>query len=193
MPGSAAGCQQSQPEDTWSCSVPTWCDVIFCGNSLAVRETHPKTSGLPRNTDNTTYLPLETEATAGERADAVQGLRGGSAAAGAGSPSGTLAAGSTPISVDGQRPPALSGPQGTVSGAGTRILYISVSGVPRGYCWGWGGVCNLGCRFREAGTLRVCFTSDEGAEAREATRGVVASPARLLSSLWTGHGGKRDR
>lgn len=42
-----------------NCSVPTWCDVIFCRNSLAVRETHPKTSGLPREPRQYHLLPYQ--------------------------------------------------------------------------------------------------------------------------------------
>ena len=83
--------------------------LFSAGNSLAVRETHPKTSGLPRNTDNTTYLPLKTEATAGERADAAEPERR-LCCRGAGSLSAALLGGEhSHLSEWPEGPPALSG------------------------------------------------------------------------------------
>ena len=79
MPGSAAGCQQSPARGHLSCSVPTWCDVIFCRNSLAVRETHPKTSGLPRMQSVPPTCPLKLRQPR-EKEQTLQSPRGGSAA-----------------------------------------------------------------------------------------------------------------
>lgn len=185
MPGSAAGCQQSLSPRTPELLCALGVMLFSAGTAWRLRETHPKTSGLPRNTDNTTYLPLETEATAGERADAA-GPERRLCCPRCWEPWETLLGEGTPITVDGpEGPPApLSEPQGTVSGAGTRILHQRVRGAQR-VLLGLGRVCNLGCRFalRQVPLCRLFHRW--GLRQGRHHGGVVASPADCLSLDWS--------
>ena len=159
MPGSAAGCQQSPARGHLSCSVPTWCDVIFCRNSLVVRETHPETSGLPRIQTVPPTCPLKLR----QRRRKSRRCRAREPAllpwhweplcspAGKGTlPSQRMARGATsPLRTPGH-----------CFRSRDRDSTSACQGCPKGTAGGV--VCNLGCRFREAGILMPFISQMRG-------------------------------
>lgn len=148
--------RRAQARGHLNCSVPTWCDVLFCGNSLAVRETHPKTPGLPRIQTIPPTCPLKLRHPQ-EKADVAElpwRWEPLSSPAGWGTLlSQRMARGATsPLRTPGHcfrsrhldSTSACQGcPKGT-AGAGVVV------------------VCNLGCRFREAGTLMPFISQMRG-------------------------------